>query len=243
VSAPRFFVDSDLAIGGHFNLPKGVAHHASNVLRLRDGDAIVLFNGRGGEYHGRLAAHRTQAELISHASVEREAPVAVTLVQAWLSTDKLDWLTEKAVELGAARILLAPSRRSVVQLDGARRAKRLERLRETAIAACSQCGRNRVLPIEAFDDLESALRKATDAGQQGALLLPDAPRSLVELAGHNQRGFAVAVGPEGGFEDAEVLLALRCGFLPVRLGPRVLRTETAGLAALAAFQALAGDFR
>jgi 16S rRNA (uracil1498-N3)-methyltransferase len=96
--------------------------------------------------------------------------------------------------------------------------------------------------IEAFDDLGSALREATDAGQQGVLLLPEAPRSLAELAGSSHRGFAVAVGPEGGFDDAEVSLALRRDFIQVRLGPRVLRTETAGLAALAAFQTLVGDF-
>jgi 16S rRNA (uracil1498-N3)-methyltransferase len=145
MSAPRFFVDSELATGLRFNLPKNVAHHASNVLRLRDGDAIVLFNGRGGEFHGRLAARGTQAELIAHASVEREAPVAVTLIQAWISTDKLDWLTEKSVELGAARIFLAP-------LPAERRASRRDAAREAA----GTTARNRHRGLQSVRSQQSA---------------------------------------------------------------------------------------
>lgn len=240
---PRFFVDAELAAGQVLDLPKSVAHHASHVLRLRDGDGVVLFNGRGGEFHGRLATRGTQAGLTAHAPVERESPVAATLVQAWIATDKLDWVVEKAVELGAVRIALTPARRSVVRLDGARLAKRLERLRDIVVAACCQCGRNRLPAIEAYTDLESALKNCSGDDVTALTLQPDAPRSLVDLAGSVARPFTVAIGPEGGFEESEIALAERAGYRPVSLGARVLRTETAGLAALAALQATAGDYR
>jgi 16S rRNA (uracil1498-N3)-methyltransferase len=242
VADPRFFVDVELASGHVLDLPGNVAHHASHVLRLRDGAGIVLFNGRGGEYRGRLAARGTQAELTSHDPVERESPLAVTLVQAWIATDKLDWVTEKAVELGVARVVLTPARRSVVRLQGARLAKRLERLRDVVIAACCQCGRNRVPTIEAFDDLPAALDSALGALDSGVLLAPEAAQSIADSVRQRPSALTVAVGPEGGFEPAELSVATRAGYRPVRIGPRVLRTETAGLAAIAALQAIGGDY-
>jgi 16S rRNA (uracil1498-N3)-methyltransferase len=238
---PRFFIETDLAAGTVVDLPANVAHHAAHVLRLRDGDPVVLFNGQGGESAGRLAARGRQVELTGHAAVERESPVAVTLVQALIATDKLEWVVEKATELGVARIVLAATRRSVVRLDAARLPRRVGRLREIAIAACCQCGRNRVPPIVAFGDLASALADA-GAGATGLALQPDAPRSLVDVAAATPGPIAVAVGPEGGFDVDEFDLARRAGFQLARLGPRVLRTETAGLAALAALQGTVGDF-
>ena len=238
---PRFFIETDLAAGTVVDLPASVAHHASHVLRLRDGDAVVLFNGRGGEFPGRLATRGQQVELARHDPVEREPPVAVTLVQAWIATDKLEWVVEKAVELGAARIVLTATRRSVVRLDPTRLARRVDRLREIAIAACCQCGRNRMPAIAAFGDLGSALSEA-GAGATGLVLQPDAPGSLVEIAGAAPGPIAVAVGPEGGFDADEFALVRRAGYHLARLGPRVLRTETAGLAALAAVQSTVGDF-
>lgn len=240
---PRFFVDTDLVAGRATDLPARVAHHALHVLRLRDGDGVVLFNGRGGEFHGRLAARGTQVEIALHDPVERESPLDITLLQAWIATDKLDWVVEKAVELGAARIALAPTRRGVVQLHGARLDRRVERLRETAIAACCQCGRNRIPGIVAFDGFGTALTSCLGPARTGVVLQPDGPQSLVDVAGSGSRSVVVAVGAEGGFEAGELALAQRAGYRPVRLGTRVLRTETAGLAALAALQATAGDFR
>jgi 16S rRNA (uracil1498-N3)-methyltransferase len=241
VAEPRFFIETDLAAGAAVDLPANVAHHAAHVLRLRDGDPVVLFNGRGGESTGRLAARGSQVELTGHAAVERESPVAVTLVQAWIATDKLEWTVEKATELGVARIVLATTRRSVVRLDAARLSRRVERLREIAIAACCQCGRNRVPPIVAFGDLAAALTDA-GAGATGVALQPDASRSLVDIAAATPGPLAIAVGPEGGFDADEFALLRRAGFELARLGPRVLRTETAGLAALAALQGTVGDF-
>jgi len=241
VAEPRFFIETDLAAGTVVTLPADVAHHAAHVLRLREGDAVVLFNGQGGEFPGRLATRGQQVELTRHDPVERESSVAVTLVQAWIATDKLEWVVEKAVELGVARIVLTATRRSVVRLDVTRLPRRIDRLRDIAIAACCQCGRNRVPAIAASGDLASALAEA-GAAATGLVLQPDAPRSLVEIAGDARGPIAIAVGPEGGFDADEFAVVRRAGYQLARLGPRVLRTETAGLAALAALQGTVGDF-
>lgn len=239
---PRFFLDAELAAGSTIDLPSSVAHHATHVLRLRDNDPIVLFNGGGGEYHGRLVARGSRAEVTAHIAIERESALAVTLLQAWIATDKMEWVVEKAVELGVARIVVAPARRSVVQLEGARLAKRMERLRDIVVAACCQCGRNRVPNVQACSDLQDGLTRAT-ADAAGIVLQPDAQDSLADFARSAPASFAIAVGPEGGFEAGELALATRAGYRAVRLGPRVLRTETAGLAALSTLQATVGDFR
>lgn len=240
---PRFFLDAELTVGASIDLPGSVAHHAAHVLRLRDADPIVLFNGRGGEFHARLAARGSRAELTAHSAVERESALAVTLLQAWIATDKMEWVVEKAVELGVAGIVLAPARRSVVQLDGARLVKRMDRLRDIVIAACCQCGRNRVPSIEAFSDLGDGLNRAAADAAAGIVLQPDAEATLGDIARSAPASFAIAVGPEGGFDASELALAARHGYRSVRLGPRVLRTETAGLAAVSTLQAAVGDFR
>jgi 16S rRNA (uracil1498-N3)-methyltransferase len=240
VSIARFFVDGPLAEGEVVGLPAAVAHHATHVLRLREGDAVVLFNGRGGEFHGRLLAGGKQAELLGHEAADRESPLAITLLQSWVATDKLEWVVEKAVELGVARIVIAPARRSVVRLDPERAAKRLDRLQEIAISACCQCGRNRIPPVQGSPDLAGALADAA-AKATGLMLHPAAPLSVVDVARGGMSSVAVAIGPEGGFDDGELALAERLGYRPARLGPRVLRTETAGLAAIASLQVAAGD--
>lgn len=240
--AARFFVDAPLAINARLVLPEPVAHHALRVLRLRDGDPIVLFNGTGGEFAARLSVSgsRAHAAIETFAAVEREAPLRVTLVQSWIAADKLEWMIEKAVELGVQSILLTPAQRSVVRIAGDRLGKRIERLRELIIAASAQCGRNRVPHIDASPTLAESLQTGLSGDMRGVLLHPSAESSLVKAAVAG--GIALAVGPEGGFDDAELALAHQLGYEAYRLGPRVLRTETAGLAALAALQAVAGDF-
>jgi 16S rRNA (uracil1498-N3)-methyltransferase len=242
VPRARFFVDADLVPGQRINLPSPAAHHAAHVLRLRDGDTAILFNGRGGEYSAKLAIGGTAADIEAFDPADRESPLSIALLQAWVALDKIDWIVEKSVELGVARIALMPARRGVVRLDGIRLAKRVARLRDIAIAACCQSGRNRVPPVDAFDSLASALSAGSEYGACGVLLDPHASESLQAIGGSQQR-IAIAVGPEGGFDDDEIALAGRAGFRRGRLGPRVLRTETAGLAALAALQATAGDLR
>lgn len=244
MSAPRFFVDTGLAAGATVALPAAVAHHATRVLRLRDGAAITLFDGRGGEYAAtlQLAGDRATALFQRFDDVARESPFAVTLVQAWMAGDKLDWTVEKAVELGVAGIVLVPAQRSVVVLDEARRAKREQRLRDIVIAACCQCGRNRVPPLHAAASLEDGVRRALQAAGRGVLLAPTADTSLPQAATATA-SLALAIGPEGGFDADEQALARRLGYATASFGRRILRTETAGIAALAALQALHGDLR
>jgi 16S rRNA (uracil1498-N3)-methyltransferase len=240
VSPPRFFVDAPLAAGGSIRLPADVAHHAMRVLRLDDGAPIVLFDGRGGEYAARLraAGATVLAQVDAFDPTERESPLHLTLVQALVATDKLDWIVEKAVELGVDRILVAPVQRCVVRLDAARAARRVRHWADVARAACCQCGRNRIPSVEFFGSFGSVLAALPAEGPR-LMLLPTAGQDLCSaMAG----GRAVLmVGPEGGFAENEIAQAAQAGFVTVRLGPRILRTETAGLAALAALQAMSGD--
>ena len=236
---PRLFADAELRSGAKLELPEQAAHHAARVLRLREGDPVFLFDGRGGEYEARLSMPgrgRVLAEVGAKRMVERESPLQVTLVQAVSTGEKMDYTIQKAVELGVAAIQPVLASRSVVRLAGEREAKRVAHWQRVAIAACEQCGRNRIPPVAEPVTLERYRPPA-----QGAkiLLSPAGTRSLREFA---QGSITLAAGPEAGFSDEEETLLGRAGFVPVRLGPRVLRTETAALAALAALGALFGDF-
>jgi len=234
----RLFVDTELQPQASLELPEAAAHHAVRVLRLREGDAVVLFDGRGGEYDARLSMpgrDRVLAETRERRDVDRESPLAVTLVQAISTSDKMDFTIQKAVELGAVAIHPVFSAKSVVRLSGEREAKKLAHWRRIAIAACEQCGRNRVPEIREPVALD---RYIAPAGVK-ILLSPLGAGKLADLA---NGPLAVAAGPEAGFSDEEEKLLRRAGFAAVRLGPRILRTETAALAALAALNALAGDF-
>lgn len=237
--APRFFVEAELCVGAAVELPAAVAHHAQHALRLRDGAAIVLFDGRGGEYPARLrAGRRAAAEVLAFDPVERESPLAVTLIQSFVPNEKLDSIIEKCTELGVARIVLAPAARSVARFDGERLARKRAHWREVAIAACCQCGRNRVPAVLDAPTFAGALERAADCAAR-RLLAPGAGNALARNL--RARSVAVAIGPEGGFTEQEIALAQRAGFVVATLGPRVLRAETAGPAALAALQAIAGD--
>ncbi|MGH6624758.1 MAG: 16S rRNA (uracil(1498)-N(3))-methyltransferase [Burkholderiaceae bacterium] len=239
----RFYVDLPLAPGQLVELPAAVAHHAVRVLRLRDRATLVLFNNRGSEFSATLslAADLARAEIKDESVVASDSKLALTLVQSWTASDKLDWIVEKAVELGVHRIVLAPTQRALVQLSGDRLQRRVERLRDIAIAAACQSGRTRLAEITAGSDIESALRFGLEDGGRGILLDPGAAESLVDAALEAGSACAIAIGPEGGFDDQEMALARRLGYGARRLGPRILRTETAGLAALTVIQSIAGD--
>lgn len=205
------------------------------MLRLRANNALTLFNGRGGEYAGRLDADG-HARIERFDAVERESPLALTLIQALVAGDKLDWVIEKAVELGVARIIVVPTERSVIRLAEDRLLRRHTHWREIVVAACCQCGRNRLPDIAFVRSWREALN-STDAMQR-LVLAPDADDAL---AAATAAPTAVAIGPEGGLTEAEIRCAAQLGYRAMRWGPRVLRAETAGLAALAALQTLHGD--
>ncbi len=241
---PRLYVDVELRPRSSLALPEDAAHHAARVLRLRDGDAVVLFDGRGAEYDARLsisARERVSAETGERNDVARESPLQATLVQAVSSGEKMDFTIQKAVELGVAAIQPVLSARSVVRLSEEREAKKLARWRRVVIAACEQCGRNRLPAVRETLSVEAYIRAPGEASLR-LLFSPEGKAGLGELKQKIGPTVTLAVGPEAGFSDAEVRLLERAGFVPVRLGQRVLRTETAALAALAALNALAGDF-
>jgi 16S rRNA (uracil1498-N3)-methyltransferase len=236
---PRLFVGADLKPQTRLALPEDAAHHAARVLRLREGDPAVLFDGRGGEYEARLfmpGRGHVVAEIGEWRDIERETPLAVTLAQAVSSGEKMDFTIQKAVELGVAAIQPLLTVKSVVRLSAEREAKKLAHWKRVAIAACEQCGRNRIPDIAEPMPLD---RYKAPASASKILLSPAGTQALAGLA----RGpIALAIGPEAGFSMEEERLLERAGFVPVRLGRRILRTETAALAALAALNALAGDF-
>jgi 16S rRNA (uracil1498-N3)-methyltransferase len=245
MSPPRFLVPGPHRAGESVELPEGVAHHARRVLRLRAGDELVLFDGVGNEYRARLetvaGSDRAHALIDGGGAMDREARLAITLVQALVAPEKIDWLVEKCVEAGAARIVIAPAARSVARLEGARQARRLARWQDIAAAACAQCGRNVLPAIELAPDLPAALR-AGAAAAAGWILDPQAPSGLGATGASGAGGACIAVGPEGGFTTDELGAAEALGYRRARLGPRVLRTETAGLAAVSALLALNGEY-
>jgi 16S rRNA (uracil1498-N3)-methyltransferase len=237
---PRLFVDADLRPQAKLALPGDAAHHAARVLRLREGDPVVLFDGRGGEYEARIlmpGRGQVVAEIGEWREVERETPLAVTLLQAVSSGEKMDFTIQKAVELGVAAIQPLLTAKSVVRLSAEREAKKLAHWKRIAIAACEQCGRNRIPDIGEPVPLE----RYQAPGSCSKILL--SPLGTQTLAGLAKGPVALAVGPEAGFSAEEEMLLQRAGFVPVRLGQRILRTETAALAALAALNAIAGDFQ
>ncbi len=243
MTAPRFFVPQSLAVGQALNLPESTAHHAARVLRLQVGDAITLFNGEGGEYAAVLSAigkRDVEVRVGAHAAVERESPLGVTLVQAVSSGDRMDLTIQKAVELGVTRIVPVQSERCVARLKGERARKRVAHWQQIVVSACEQCGRNRVPAVSQVITLESWL--AAEPGKVARWLLsPEAEQPLRELP-RPLLPVEILVGPEGGFTDTETVMARRAGYQPLRLGPRVLRTETAAPALLAVMQTLWGDF-
>jgi 16S rRNA (uracil1498-N3)-methyltransferase len=237
---PRFYLDAPLRAGSVCTLPEDSAHHAVHVLRLREGDEVTLFNGRGGEFAARIASMqrlRISIDLLQQRAIERESPLRITLVQGVSSGERMDSTVRKAVELGVAEVQPVLATRSVARPKGERADSRRSHWQKVVVAACEQCGRNRVpevLPLVSVTDY-----RATTLGMK-ILLSPLAERGLskIPLQGTD---FVLAAGPEAGFTEQEEAALVEAGFVPASLGSRVLRTETAAVAALAALNALRGD--
>jgi 16S rRNA (uracil1498-N3)-methyltransferase len=241
----RLFVDTPLHAGLELALPDAPAQHAVRVLRLRAGDAITLFNGDGRQYPARLLTATPRAAQIHVDGTEtplRESPLRVTLLQALARGDKMDWIVQKATELGVARIVPIVTARSEVKLPAARGGKRLEHWRAIAIAACEQCGRNTLPRIDAAGTLDTFLATDTTAASAVRWVLHPGESTRIRDLSPLPTHVTLAVGPEGGFAEADLTALHQAGYRALGLGPRILRTETAGLAALAALQAVLGDF-
>jgi len=237
---PRFHCPVPLVAGATFALPPGAARHVQ-VLRMQPGDALTLFDGSGGEYEAtveRMGRSDVSVTLGAHAPAEREAGRPVHLAVGMPANERMDWLVEKATELGVASIQPLATAHGVLRLSGERAEKKRAHWEAIAIAACEQCGRNRVPvihPVRPFANPAAWI----DAANRGAALrlvlsLAEGTRRLADATASAPRDGSVLVlsGPEGGLSGAEEQEALANGFAPVTLGPRVLRAETAALAAL-----------
>ena len=230
---PRFHCPTALATGLALSLPPGAARHVQ-VLRLQPGDVITLFNGEGGEFDAtvsRMGRSDVEVEVGAHRPVERETARAVHLLAGITANERMDWLVEKATELGVASITPLVAERSVLKLKGERAEKKLAHWQGIAVASAEQCGRNRVPPVHAAVTLAEWVKKAPP-GERWVLSLSEGTQSLGQMWGAGP--VTVLSGPEGGLSPNEELAALAAGFAPVTLGPRVLRAETAPLAVLAA---------
>ena len=239
----RVYVDVPLTSGSLIELPAAAAQHLAKVLRVRGGEEIVLFTGDGREFDAAVESirgSRVTASVGAGRAVDRESPLAVTLVQCIARADRMDVIVQKATELGVTRIVPVMSRRSIVRLDAAQAASKSEHWLAISVAACEQCGRNRLPAIEAPRQL---IRYLGDAPRRGARLVlePEADRSGAGIDIDTE--VEIAIGPEGGFDPEELEAFRVSGFASVALGPRVLRTETAAIAALAWLQSRYGDFR
>jgi 16S rRNA (uracil1498-N3)-methyltransferase len=238
---PRFFCPTSLTTGTALTLPAGAARHVQ-VLRLQPGDAITLFNGQppGGEFDAtvtHMGRSDVQVEVGPHRSTEREPIRQVHLAVGMPANDRMDWLVEKATELGVASIQPLMSERSVLRLTGERADKKVAHWQSVAVAACEQCGGNRVPTVHSMQSLANWLKARPASDSVNRLLLSLAPTSTplaLQLA-LTAGALCFLSGPEGGLSPAEEAAALEAGFAPVSLGPRVLRSETAALAALALF--------
>ena len=248
MNTPRFFSPQPLSVGARVDLSESAARHAVRVLRLRENDGLTLFDGTGGEVSARIvhiARDAVVAEAMQRIDLECESPIDITLVQALQSGEKMDLTVQKAVELGVKRIVPVTSQRSVVRLEGERAQRRVAHWQAVAVSACEQCGRNRVPEVCDLVGLRQWLARPAPDGEIVRVLLDPRSNNTLGSLSRPRAGERVEllIGAEGGLSPEEIELALQAGFNGVRLGPRVLRTETAGLAALAVIQCLWGDFR
>jgi len=239
---PRIYCEQRLGPGAQFALAPEAAQHVGKALRLKSGDTITVFDGRGGEYEAtlmRIDKDRVDVKVGAWRDAEVESQVAVGLVQGLPEADKMDWIIQKTVELGVAWIQPLVCDRSVVRLSGERAARREAHWRRVAVSACEQSGRNRVPDVRPTLGFQSWI--AAPSSLPRWMLAPGAEPLTGRAA--PQGPLELLVGPEGGLSERERDLALSRGCEAVSLGPRVLRTETAPLVALAAIHALWGDFR
>ena len=214
---PRFYCSPPLPISSSFDLPPDAAHHAARVLRLREGNHVEIFDG------------------------DRESPLQVLLAQAMSSSEKMDWVIQKATELGVTEIQPLDTERSIARLSAERATKRLDHWHQVAISACEQCGRNVLPKIHAPLDIMIWLQQVGELSDKKFILLPEGGATLRSQAKPPEK-VILLIGAEGGFTQIESEAAQHCGFTGIRMGARVLRTETAAIAGLAALQMLWGDF-
>ena len=240
----RIFCEGPLSTGAQVTLPSAGAYHVVRVLRMREGAPLRVFDGTGGEYLAEIARIDGDAvvvELGAQAQATTESPLRITLVQGVSRSERMDWTLQKATELGVAAIAPVLTARSVVRLDTKQAEKKQTHWRGIVIGACEQCGRSKVPAVSAPTSLRDYFSTVRKDGMR-LVLSPAAPGSLAGISSLPSK-VELLIGPEGGLDDDELVAAQKAGFMPVRLGPRVLRTETAAVVALSVLQALWGDLQ
>jgi 16S rRNA (uracil1498-N3)-methyltransferase len=244
VNAPRFFSSLPLprvfSTGTTIDVGDAVARHLQ-VLRIAAGETITLFDGLGGEFCAvvvDITKRSASVALSAFDPVEREAPIKIALAQSLATADKMDFIVQKSVELGVNAIMPIAATRSTLKLDGERAKKRIQHWQAVAVAACEQCGRNRIPQVHDLQSLETWL--SAHEHTNAVLLHPGMERSLLACVDASAP-ITLLIGPEGGFAPDEIARAMTRGVVPASFGPRTLRTETAGLAAIAAIAARFGD--
>ncbi len=238
----RIHVKGPLTVGGSHRISGNAANHITRVLRLRAGDPLTLFDGNGGEYTARIEQLGRDEVLVAvgeHHAVDRESSLRLTLAQGVSRGERMDWVIQKATELGVHRIVPVLTERTVVRLDARQAERKLQHWQAVAVAACEQCGRNRVPEVTAPVRLRELLQNSA-SGETRVLLSPVGTLGVRDLA-PSPMGLTVLIGPEGGLSESEQAEAVAAGFQAVRLGPRILRTETAAIAALTIIQRDFGD--
>jgi 16S rRNA (uracil1498-N3)-methyltransferase len=239
----RVYVDESLSSGTVVELPPDTASHLAKVLRARSGDPLILFSGDGREFAGSVESvrgSRVVAAVGDASPVDRESPLELTLVQCVARGDRMDFIVQKATELGVSRIVPVLSQRSVVRLDADQADSKAAHWRAVSVSACEQCGRNRLPVIAAPVPLLTYLGGSDSRGAKLVLEPEHQSMSFDALPG---RSAEIAIGPEGGFAADELEAFRIAGFLGLRLGPRILRTETAAIAALVWLQSRFGDLQ
>jgi 16S rRNA (uracil1498-N3)-methyltransferase len=248
----RVYLAATVVAGKRLVIDGSAANHITRVLRLRSGDALTVFDGNGGEFGARIEEFRKDSVVVTveeHRPLDRESPLSLTLAQGISRGERMDWVIQKATEIGTSRIVPLFTKRSMVRLDERQAERKLQHWRAIAVAACEQCGRNKVpelaTPIDFFDVLPADSSGATRIllSPTGDLRIEDLPDLGRDVNPGVRPGITVLIGPEGGLEDVEQEAALAAGFKAVRLGPRVLRTETAAIAALTIIQHQFGDLQ
>jgi 16S rRNA (uracil1498-N3)-methyltransferase len=240
----RVYVDVALLPGSVVELPPDTASHLARVLRARVGDEVILFNGDGREFSGAIETvrgSRVAASVGEGRPVDRESPLSISLVQCVPRGDRMDFIVQKATELGVVRIVPVLSQRSVVRLDKAQAESKAVHWRAVAVSACEQSGRNRLPAIEAAQPLLNYLGESAQGAGSRLVFEPESAPQARHSADIGTAAAEIAIGPEGGFAGDELEAFRVAGFSQVGLGPRVLRTETAAIAAVVWLQARFGD--
>jgi 16S rRNA (uracil1498-N3)-methyltransferase len=240
---PRIYTAQELSVGAEILLPEQAGEHAVRVLRLERGHPLILINGDGREYDAELAslAKRAVTAIIMQArAVDREATLSITLAQSIARGEKMDWILQKATELGVSQIVPLVTERTEVKLDEERAERRMAHWDSVIESACEQCGRTTLPSLAPPQRIDRWLTTLDFAGLRLAMI-PEGETRVRELR-ETKSGVIVVVGPEGGLSEQDIVMLRQADFLGLRLGPRILRTETAGVAAIAALQALHGDF-